>query len=303
MDIRQLRYFLAIVDNGGVKSAARVLGVRQPSLSQALGRLEDDLGETLFDRLGHGVALTSAGELLVPRARRLLADSVELRRAVREDLDGGKGTLAVGALPTIAPFLMPAVLRQFRDEFPDATVEFHEVPTSELVEMVARAEVEIGVVATSIDDDRVAMDVICREPLFLALPPDHDCSRRERLCADDLEEVGIIVLSEVHCLGDQAKTLCRLQGVDRSIRIEAGQLETALQLVKAGLGITVIPTMAIEIATQSGLVVRPLVDGAPARPIGLIRNGSRMLSQLARRFSEITTAHVLTMQQTTDLPS
>ncbi|MEM7230420.1 MAG: LysR family transcriptional regulator [Planctomycetota bacterium] len=292
MDIKQLRYFLAIVDDGSLKGAARTLGLRQPSLSQQLARLEDDLGQTLFDRLGQGIVLTTAGELLVPRARRLVADATDLRRAVQEDIDEGRGTLSIGALPTIAPFVIPSVLRQFRDEIPEANVVFSEFTTLNLTEAVANAEVEVGLVATPIEDDRVTSELLWREPLLLAMSPDSPCAQKDRLCEPDLAEVGIVVLHEVHCLGDQTRTFCRVAGVERAIRIEAGQLSTALEMVRSNLGVTIIPMMARERAAQHGLIVRPLVHGEPSRPIGVIRNGCRPLSALARRFVELARTRI-----------
>lgn len=293
IDARQLRSFLAIVDEKTFNAAARRLGVRQPSLSQQIARLEDDVGEALFDRVGSGVVLTRAGQLLEARARQILAMLEETKRAVREDLDAGKGVVSIGAIPTIAPYLMPCVLRQFRAQYPHTEVRFVEATTGRLTDMVANAEVELAVVATDIDDDRVSCEHIARDPLLLALPEGSPYASLDRICQEHIEQVGVVVLGELHCLGDQVRSFCRHTGIARQIRMHAGQLETALGFVRSGLGMTLVPQMAVAQGDPAGIVTRPVVHGDPSRPIGLIWNAGRYKSGFAREFASIIREHCL----------
>ena len=141
MEIHQLEYFIAIVETGSFSRAAERCNVAQPSLSQQIKKLETEIGHLLFDRLGRKVVLTDAGKMLIPKARTILEEIQGIKRGIHSDIQVGQGSLAVGFIPTVSPFVLPNVIRRFGQEFPDASLEVHEDLTDEIVRKIVAAEV------------------------------------------------------------------------------------------------------------------------------------------------------------------
>ncbi|MFW5653166.1 MAG: LysR family transcriptional regulator [Planctomycetota bacterium] len=169
MDLHQLRYFVAAAEAGSISRAAERSNVSQPSLSQQIRRLEDGLGVRLFDRLGRGIALTDAGRALLPRARHILAEVEEAADAVQTDPEAGRGRLSIGAIPTMAPFVLPSALASLRSQFPECEIEVREDLTEHLVEAVIDNAIDIAVMSTPVDHELIELDVIGREELLVVV--------------------------------------------------------------------------------------------------------------------------------------
>ncbi len=279
MKLHQLRYFVAVVDTGSFSRAATRCGVTQPSLSQQIIKLEKELELSLFDRLGRSIAVTEAGHLFYPRAKRILADVDEARDMLAEELTEGHGHLSVGAIPTAAPYLLPCALAGFRTQWPDAELSITEDMTENLIRQLVDAEIDMAVMAAPLDDERIQMEPIAEERLVCVAPADHPLAQRDSVGRDELNDHPLIVLHEVHCLSQQVRAFCLSHRVTPRINCRAGQLSTLIHLVGLGLGISLIPQSAY---TQQGthLGVVPLEGPPVTRTLVAAWNASRQRPRL-----------------------
>jgi len=284
MELHQLRYFVAVAETGGFVKAAQRSGVTQPSLSQQIRKLENELGVTLFDRSSRGAVATEAGRALLPRAQRILAEVRETFAGVKEDVEAGRGPLSVGAIPTIAPYLMPPVLSRFLNEHPDCELTVHEDLTERLIEAVVDHELDAAVMSTPVDHPALHVEVIGREPLLVVAPAGSPLPSRLRV--EHLMDEPAVVLHEVHCLGQQIADFCNAARLRRRIVCRSTQLQTVLSLVGLGLGVSIVPEMASREDTNPSRVYRPL-QGRPEREISIVRRTDRSVSALCRRFLEL----------------
>jgi len=284
MELHQLRYFVAVAETGGFVKAAQRCGVTQPSLSQQIRKLEEELGVSLFDRSSRGAVPTEAGRALLPRAQRILAEVRETMAGVKEDVSSGRGPLSVGAIPTIAPYLMPPVLSSFLGEYPDCELTVREDLTDRLIEAVVDHELDAAVMSTPVNHPALDVQVVGREPLLVVAPAGSPLPKR--LKVEDLTDEPAVVLHEVHCLGQQIADFCNTSRLRRRIVCRSTQLPTVLSLVGLGLGVSIVPEMAAREDTGKSRVYRPL-DGRPEREISIVRRSDRSVSSLCRRFLEL----------------
>lgn len=292
MEIHQLRYFVAVLDTGSFSRAAEACHVAQPSLSQQIKKLETSLGQTLFDRLPRGAAPTEAGAALEPIARRILDEVQGARSIVQGDLEAGVGPLAVGAIPTMAPFLLPPILARFRAEFPDCELSVREDLTERLLEAVAHHELDCAVMSTPIDHPLVGLEVLGDERLLLATARDFVLPSSVTPTLAALEDQPTIVLHEMHCLGQQIEGFCSSRGMRRRIVCRSTQLSTVRRLVALGLGVSILPEMAARYDGSESVRYVPVEDRGdagegPRRTIAVVWHRDRSRSRLARRFVEL----------------
>lgn len=279
MELHQLRYFVAVAESGSFSRAAKQCGIAQPSLSQQIKRLEETLGCLLFDRFGRTIALTEAGEALLPRAKRILA---EVRQA--SDELTGEAPLAqrvrVGAIPTMAPYLLPRAIKRFRRQHPECQLVVREDLTERLVTALVDCELELAVTSTPIDHEHIETQVIGCERLLVAAPRDLPLPP-ERITIADLREQPTIVLHEMHCLGRQIESFCTARQLTHQIVCRSTQLATALQLVALGLGVSIVPEMCAEGERGSAVRYLPLVRNGPTREIAIAWRRGRTRSKAA----------------------
>lgn len=294
MELHQLRYFVAVAEVGNFGRAATRCRVSQPSLSQQIIKLEARLGCKLFDRLGRKIALTDAGEALLPRARAILAEVVEAEREVSGDLDTGGGRLAIGAIPTIAPYLLPSVIRRFLEADPRADLTVREDVTDRLIEALAAAELDLALMSLPLEDPRIAHEELMVEPLVVVAPLDDPIAGRNAVSIEDLEDRPAVVLHELHCLSNQVRSFCQAHHVNLRIVCRTTQLTTVQSLVALGLGVSIVPEMA-AIADDSGRrVYRPIAGGHARRSIVVAWHPGRHRPKLAERFLEQLRHHCQT---------
>lgn len=282
MEIHQLRYFVAAAEAGSMTLAARRCRVAQPSLSQQIRKLEEGLEVALFDRVGRGIALTEAGRALLPRARRILAEVAETRENLRAEVESGAGRLAIGAIPTIAPYLLPPVLAGLRAEFPGCELVVREDLTANLVEAVVHHELDVAITSTPIDHELVEVEVVGREELLAVAPAAHPLAGIGRLTLDDLREQPTVSLHEMHCLGAQIAGFCARAGVRPDIVCRTTQLATVLEMVRLGLGVSLVPTMAAAGDRSRERAYLPLTSEHPSREIALVWRTGRTRPVAAR---------------------
>lgn len=267
MEMHQLRYAVAVARHGNFSRAAEHCHVSQPSLSQQIQKLEQELGERLFDRTKRAAKPTPAGANFLQRAVRIL-DEVEAAR--REAADAGellRGTLTVGVLPTIAPHLLPRALAQFTACYPGFELVVHEDITARLLGLLLTYEIDFAIASDPIDDSRFEVRELFPEELLLAVPPRHRLARQSRVIASDLQSEKLIVMKEGHCLGDHVLSFCEGRGLKPNIGFRTAQLETVQALVHAGLGVSLVPALAARVRGQDRLAYRSFRPPVPRRTI------------------------------------
>ncbi|MBL9173924.1 MAG: LysR family transcriptional regulator, partial [Verrucomicrobiales bacterium] len=208
MEMHQVRYVIAVARTGSFSRAAEQCHVAQPSISQQIRKLEEELGERLFDRMKREVRLTPAGEAFLPRALRILEEVEGARREARDQKGLLRGTLRLGVLPTIAPYLLPGVLARFTARFPGVEIVVQEDTTAALIRLAHACETDLALVSLPIPDARMEVKALFTEELLLALPPGHRLARKRTVTLSDLESERFIVMKEGHCLGDQLLSFC-----------------------------------------------------------------------------------------------
>jgi LysR family hydrogen peroxide-inducible transcriptional activator len=287
MEIHQLTYFVAVAETGSFSRAAERCNIAQPSLSQQIQKLEQELGELLFDRLTRRVVLTDAGRSLLPRATSILADLQDIKHSMNQIADSSSGMLTVGFIPTIAPFVLPKVIKRFSREFPLARLSVHEDLTEALVRELVDGKLDVGITSTPIHNKLIRTQELLTEPLLVASSKDHDIITRATILIKELDEFPFIALSEMHCLGEQVQSFCYQQHLELKIVCHTSQLTTVQNCVALGLGISLVPK-ALAISDISGQVIyRSLVDAAPQRKIAATTHVERTQSFLAKKFIEM----------------
>lgn len=292
MEFRQLRYFVAVAEAGTISRAAERCGIAQPSLSHQIMKLEDELGVQLLDRLGRGVALTDAGRALLPRARQIVAQIQEVEGHLRADLDEGRGRLAVGAIPTMAPYLVPAIIAQLRGEYPQCELIVREDLTQNLVEAIADNELDVAIMSTPIDHELIDLQVVGREPLLVVAPSEHPLCAEGEISLADLRDQPAVTLHEMHCLGKQISEFCEAKRLARNVVCRMTQIDTLLEFVRLGLGVSIVPAMVAAHDDHPGRKYLRFKRSAPTRDIALAWRKGRVRSRLAREFAKLLSEHL-----------
>lgn len=289
MELHQLRYFVAAAETQSVTRAAARCGVAQPSLSQQIARLERAMGARLFDRLGRGVALTDAGRALLPRARRILAEVRDAETNVQREADegaGGAATLAVGAIPTIAPFVLPRAIKLLRLAHRACEPRIREAYTEDLLELLLDNELDCALTSTPIEDDRLEVDVLAHEELVVAMPASHALAKRPTIGWEELRAEPVVTLDEMHCLGRQIEGFCSVRATAARVVCRTTQLATIFELVALGLGVSIVPEMAARHHGTRRWRYARLALHKPIRQVAMVWRKDRERPRLSRRLAE-----------------
>ncbi len=288
MELHQLKYFVAVAETGSFTRAAERVGVTQPTLSEQILRLESKkhgLNRRLFDRLGRKVVLTEAGQVLLGHAQAILAAVKEAERAVRDSAEGG--SLRVGAIPTVAPFLLPELITRFRKDHPTVQLQLQEDLTERLLADVFAGELDVALMALPIRDDRLHIEKLFTEPLVMALPPKHRLVAKSEVKLADVVEEPFILLDDIHCFGDQVLSFCHRSGLEPRVVCRGEQIVTLLAMVAAGQGISVVPEMAATADTARQCVYRPLSRPVPTRTLCAVWHKQRYRPPSLRALVEL----------------
>ncbi len=271
MNLRDLRYILAVAEHRHFGRAAEACHITQPTLSTQLRKLEEQLGVTLFERTNKSVVPTPIGEALLAHARTALqaADAmVALAESARDPL---RGRFRLGIIPTLGPYLLPLVFGPLREMLPRLTLEPWEDVTAVLLDRLRAHELDAALIATSPEMSDLEVMPLFAEPFLAALPPDHPLAACKAVREEELAP-DVLVLADGHCLRDQALAACGLAGTERSA-LRATSLATLLNMVAAGYGTTLIPGLAAGVAQDAGIALRP-VEGEARRLIRLVFRAS-----------------------------
>jgi LysR family hydrogen peroxide-inducible transcriptional activator len=287
MELHQLRYFVSVVEVGSFTRAAKACYIAQPSLSLQIQKLEEELGQKLFERLGRGVRLTSAGKAFYSKAVSIVSAVAEARDSLQDPIRLEQGQIRIGAIPTIAPYLLPRLVRVFTSRYPQAQVTVHEDFTEDLVNACVAGEVDLGLLALPIDDERVAVERLYSEELLVAMAARHPFVKKRRITLEELTRERFVLLSEIHCLGTQIIRFCERQGCIPALTCRSAQLMTVQELVAMELGISLVPEMAAK-GDRSKLVRYRSISGAkPERTLAMIWHKHRYQSPLVKGLIEI----------------
>lgn len=284
MEIEQLQQFLKVAELGNFTRAAECLAISQPALSRSIARLEEALGQPLFERQSRKVTLTDAGQLLLPRAHRIVA-LVEDTKAEISD-DGESGRIRLGAIPTIAPFFLPEMLSPFAESFPKAHLTVQEDTTDNLLRRCQQGEIDLAILALPISAKHLEIESLFDEELLLVLPVDHPLCAKKLIKLTDVEPYPFILLDEAHCLSDNIVTFCRHRSFNPVSVERTSQLATVQELVSLRHGVSMIPEMAKQLDMSKRRVYRSLSGTKPTRTIAMIWNPYRFQCKLLDRFKE-----------------
>lgn len=287
MEIHQLTYFVAVAQTGSFSRAAEQCLITQPSLSQQIIKLEQELGEPLFDRMHRKVVLTEAGRILLPHANLILSELNDIKIRLTTDIKEGRGTLSVGFIPTIAPFVLPHTIKRFAENFPLARLIVQEDLTENLVRELADGKLDVAVTSLPIYNDQILTQELRSEPLLVASAAGNQMSQQADIRVKEMEDYPFIALNEMHCLGEQVHDFCYKENLDIRIVCNTTQLSTVQRCVALGLGISLVPQAQATLDATGKISYREFVDAKPERKIAAATHKDRRQSFLAQQFIEI----------------
>jgi len=269
--LRQLQYVVAVADSMSFRKAAEQCHVSQPSLSAQIAQLEGVLDVQLFERDRKRVLLTAVGMEVVELARRLLVEVDAVMEVARRAGDPLSGTLRLGVIPTVSPYLLPAVAPVLRKQFPRLTLRWLEDKTEVLARELARGVLDAALVALEADLGDVESVVLADDPFFLVTPKDHPLGlKKGDATPSELRGQDVLLLDEGHCFREQALSLCA-KARAHELEFRATSLPTLTQMIASGAGVTLLPALAVATeAKRSDLRVRPFAAPAPKRTLVLI---------------------------------
>jgi LysR family hydrogen peroxide-inducible transcriptional activator len=246
MELHQLRYACAVADTGSFSRAAERCQIAQPSLSQQVLKLEEELGAKLFDRLGRGIRVTESGRAFLPHARAVL-DQVDVARAsVAAKNAGVHGTVTLGAIPTIAPYMVPRYTAAFMRRYPDARLRIVEETTPVLIDGLRDLSIDFALLALPLRHKDLELQPIRTEPLLAVLPEEHALAGRDSIALAELRGASFVMLRDGHCFRDLSLSICGSARVNPNIAFESGQFSSILGMVAAGIGLSLVPEMAVD---------------------------------------------------------
>jgi len=284
MELHQLRYFCAVAETGNFSRAAEQSHISQPSLSQQILKLEEELGARLFDRLGRSVRLTELGKTFLPRARAVLRELEAAKGDVAERKEFVGGPVTVGVIPTVGPYFLPRILTSFSLKFPQVRITVVEEITPVLLDRLRAGTIDVAVLALPIRGHEFETSPLLTERLFAALPKKHRLAKRNALSLKDLRSEPFLLLRDGHCFRDTAVAACDRARLHPQIVFESGQFSSLLSMVGAGMGVSIVPEMAIERKSPCRYV--HIADEQAARTIGTVVLRGRSLTRAHIAFLE-----------------
>jgi LysR family transcriptional regulator, hydrogen peroxide-inducible genes activator len=272
LKLKDLRYLVAVADTRHFGRAAAKCFVSQPTLSAQLRKLELYLGVQLIERRPRRVTLTAAGEEITQRARGMLESAEAIVGLAQTRRDPLAGQLRMALLPTIGPYLLPLVALKIRKALPRLELMLYEYQTEPMLERLHNGDIDVGILALPVQAEGLATRALYEEPFVAALPAGHRLAARSQLRAEDLNGETLLLLEDGHCLRDQALAVCSRSGVHEKQDFRATSIETLRQMVAAGVGITLLPSLATQggYGNARGVSVLPFQKPAPTRRIGAV---------------------------------
>ncbi len=297
MNLRDLKYIIAVADTHHFGKAAERCFVSQPTLSGQIKKLEEELGVAIFERTNRSVEVTPVGEAILQYARQIIEQADAIQQLAQAHQDPLAGALRVGAIPTLSPYLMPLILLPLKKQHPRMQLVLSEELTDVLLGRLRNHEIDVALLATPVEEPDLDALPLFDEPFWVAYPREHAFYEKEKITRRDLDKENLLLLAEGHCLAKQAMDVCHLK--ERQVQgdmadLRAASLETLIQLVSAGFGITLIPALAMQGSwtTGSGVVAQPLTWPDASRRISLVYRHSFPRQAALQALADIIVANL-----------
>ena len=272
MTLQELKYLVALADHGHFGRAAEACFITQSTLSTQIKKLEDFLGVTLFDRSIKRVTPTPIGREILQAARSIVEESERIRELAKHAQDPMSRTIHLGVIPTLGPYYLPHALTLVHRKYPDLRLLLREEMTPQILEHLVDGKLDAGLLAMPVTDDSLRVEPLFYEPFFAALPAGHVLAKHEELKVADIMAEKLLLLDEGHCLRDQALDVCGSGSRGRE-EVRATSLETLRQMVGMGLGLTLLPALAVDAGprtSRKSVEIRPFKSPPPGRTIALV---------------------------------
>jgi LysR family hydrogen peroxide-inducible transcriptional activator len=271
MTLQELKYLVALADHGHFGRAAEACFITQSTLSTQIRKLEDFLGVTLFDRSLKRVTPTPIGREILQAARNIVEEAERIREVAKHAQDPMSRTIHLGVIPTLGPYYLPHALTLVHKKHPGLRMLLREEMTPQILEHLADGKLDAGLLALPVTDDSLRVEPLFYEPFYAALPAGHALARRDVLKVSDIMAEKLLLLDEGHCLRDQALDVCGAGSAGRE-EVRATSLETLRQMVGMGLGLTLLPALAVDAGprqSKKSVEIRPFKSPPPGRTIAL----------------------------------
>ncbi len=292
MNLRDLKYIIAVAETRHFGKAAERCFVSQPTLSGQIKKLEDELGVAIFERTSRSVEVTPVGAAILEHAYQIQEQAGVITQLAQAHQDPLAGPLRIGAIPTLSPYLMPLILQPIKKQYPQMKLVLSEELTDTLLQRLRDHEIDAALLATPVEESDLETLSLFDEPFYIAYPRQHPFYAKEKITRRDLESVDLLLLAEGHCLAKQAMDVCHLkqrQQQGEMADLRAASLETLLQLVAAGFGCTLVPALAMRGSwtTGSGVVAQPLELPDASRRVSLVFRHSFPRRQALAAFADL----------------
>ena len=286
MNLRDLRYLVAVAEHKHFGRAAEACFVSQPTLSTQLKKLEDTLGVTLIERSNRQVMLSAAGEQIVEQAQLILREVNVLTSLAEQFRDPLGGDFKLGVIPTIAPYLLPKILNPMKKEFPNLRLQLTEAQTLPLTRMLKQGDLDAVILALPLKEENVQEEPLYKEAFYFAVPKDHPKAKQKSVGLDDLDGESVLLLEDGHCLRDQALEVCHSHRAGENTNFRATSIETLRQMVGAGVGVTLMPELAVR-KDGGGVHYLPFRKESPYRDVGLCWRTSSTRTELLHEMAKV----------------
>jgi LysR family hydrogen peroxide-inducible transcriptional activator len=290
MNLRDLKYLVALADHKHFGRAAAACFVSQPTLSTQIKKLEDELGVPLVERAPRKVMLTPAGREAASRARGIVAEVEQMKEAARRSQDPEAGTVRLGIFPTLAPYLLPHMVPGIRQRFPQLELLLVEEKSDQLLRQLREGRLDAAVLALPLHDEQLHSEFLFEEPFVLAVPEGHPLAQHSPLNLHDLADQRLLLLDDGHCLREHALDVCHLSGASEKSEFQATSLETLRQMVAANVGVTLLPILAIKPPVARSDSIRLLGFGGnkqPSRRIAMVWRRSSAMAEFLLHFAQL----------------
>jgi len=295
MNLRDLHYLTALAQHQHFGRAAAACFISQPTLSTQIRKLETELGVALVERTSRKVLLTAAGQEMATRAHRIMAEVEQMKETARRSRNPEAGSVRLGLFPTLAAYLLPHVMPVISQRFPQLELRLVEEKSDILLAQLHSGQLDAAILALPLHEEQLHSQFLFEEPFVLAVPQQHRLAQQRHLNMEALAGQQLLLLQDGHCLRDQALAVCHWAGAQETNGFQATSLETLRQMVAAGVGITLLPLLAVQppVTSPANLRLLPFSgDHRPSRQIGMVWRRSsamsRFLQQLAVSFSQLS---------------
>jgi LysR family hydrogen peroxide-inducible transcriptional activator len=292
MNLRDLRYLVAVAEHRHFGRAAEACFVSQPTLSTQLKKLEETLGVTLIERTNRQVMLSPAGEKIVEQAHRVLREVNALTAIAEQFSDPRGGEFRLGIIPTIAPYLLPKILTPLRKAFPTLRLQLTEGQTAHITRLLKQGDLDAVLLALPLNEENVQEHRLYEEPFYFAASKQHPKAKRKSVSLSDLHGEDVLLLEDGHCLRDQALEVCNSQRAHENTNFSATSIETLRQMVAANVGITLMPELAVP-ARDGSVRYLPFTGKPPHRQVGLCWRTTSTRVELLEEFAEVLSKAVV----------